>query len=48
MAEHNAPALAEMAARFREAVDRDLWAPRANSAYDLLSVLAGGRKDAAE
>jgi cobaltochelatase CobN len=48
VAEHNAPALAEMAARFREAVDRDLWAPRANSAYDLLSVLAGGRKDAAE
>jgi cobaltochelatase CobN len=48
MAENNAPALAEMAQRFREAIDRGLWAPRANSAYDLLSTLVGGRKEAAE
>ena len=48
IAQNNAPALAEMAARFREAIDRGLWAPRANSAYDLLSTLVGGRKEAAE
>jgi cobaltochelatase CobN len=48
IAENNAPALAEMAARFREAIDRGLWAPRVNSAYDRLSALVGGRKDAAE
>lgn len=48
IAANNAPALSEMAARFREAIDRGLWAPRANSAYDLLSSLVGGRKEAAE
>jgi cobaltochelatase CobN len=32
IAEHNAPALAEMAARFQEAIDRGLWQPRSNSA----------------
>jgi len=41
MAGNNAPALAEMAARLCEAVDRGLWAPRRNSAYDELSQLAG-------
>jgi cobaltochelatase CobN len=49
IASANAPALAEMAARFREAIDRGLWAPRTNSAYDRLSALiADGRKEAAE
>jgi cobaltochelatase CobN len=44
----NPPALAEMAARFREAIDRGLWSPRLNSAYDRLSALVAERKDAAE
>ena len=35
----NPAALAEMAARFREAIDRGLWSPRSNSAYDRLSSL---------
>ncbi len=43
----NAPALREMAARFREAIDRGLWRPRANSAYDRLSALVTW-KEAAE
>ena len=43
IAENNPPALKEIAARFREAVDRGLWAPRRNSAYDELQALAGGR-----
>ena len=41
IAEANPPALAEMAARFREAIDRGLWSPRSNSAYDRLSALIG-------
>jgi len=41
IAEHNPPALREIAARFCEAVDRGLWAPRRNSAYDELKSLAG-------
>ena len=32
IAEHNAPALAEIAQRFQEAIDRGLWTPRSNSA----------------
>ncbi len=44
IADNNAPALAEIAARFCEAVDRGLWAPRRNSAYDELSRLAAGGK----
>ena len=48
IAEVNAPALAEMAARFREAIDRGLWAPRLNSAYDRLSALIDARREAAE
>jgi cobalamin biosynthesis Mg chelatase CobN len=40
--------LAEIAARFREAVDRGLWSPRSNSAYDLLSALITGVREAAE
>jgi cobaltochelatase CobN len=41
IAENNPPALKEIAARFCEAVDRGLWAPRRNSAYDELMALAG-------
>jgi cobaltochelatase CobN len=48
IADNNAPALAEIAARFREAIDRGLWAPRRNSAYDRLSALIAERRDAAE
>jgi cobaltochelatase CobN len=32
IAEHNAPALLEIAQRLQEAIDRDLWQPRSNSA----------------
>jgi cobaltochelatase CobN len=32
IADHNAPALQEMAERFQEAIDRGLWTPRSNSA----------------
>ncbi len=41
IAENNPPALKEIAARFCEAIDRGLWAPRRNSAYDELKTLAG-------
>jgi cobaltochelatase CobN len=41
IAANNPPALKEIAARFCEAVDRGLWAPRRNSAYDELMHLAG-------
>jgi cobaltochelatase CobN len=48
----NAPALAEMAARFREAIDRGLWRPASNAAYGHLTQLIAGRsvrpKEAAE
>lgn len=37
--EHNAPALAEIAQRLREAIDRGLWVPRSNSARALLERL---------
>ncbi len=46
--ECNPPALAEMAAKFREAIDRGLWSPRRNSVYDQLSALIGSHKEAAE
>jgi cobaltochelatase CobN len=48
IADNNAPALSEIAERFREAIDRGLWSPRSNSAYDRLSSLIVERKDAAE
>jgi len=48
IADNNAPALREMAARFREAIDRGLWAPRRNSTYDALSALIAERREAAE
>ena len=43
LAEHNPAALAEMAARFLEAVERGLWQARSNSAYARLHELAGRR-----
>ncbi|WP_431190530.1 cobaltochelatase subunit CobN, partial [Bauldia litoralis] len=48
IADANAPALREMAARFREAIDRGLWSPRSNSAYDRLSSLIDQHREAAE
>jgi len=42
MESSNPAALRETAARFLEALDRDLWRPRANFGYDLLRSLAGG------
>jgi cobaltochelatase CobN len=48
IADNNPPALSEIAERFREAIDRGLWSPRSNSAYDRLSALIVERKDAAE
>jgi cobaltochelatase CobN len=42
IAEHNAPALREMAERLNEAIDRGLWVPRSNSARAVLADLAGG------
>jgi cobaltochelatase CobN len=44
----NPAALREIAARFREAIDRGLWSPRLNSAYDRLGDLMGARREAAE
>jgi cobaltochelatase CobN len=41
IAANNPPALKEIAARFCEAIDRGLWAPRRNSAYEELKGLAG-------
>ncbi|WP_439103741.1 cobaltochelatase subunit CobN [Celeribacter marinus] len=40
IAEHNAPALAEIAQRLLEAMDRGLWMPRSNSARATLEALA--------
>ncbi|MEX0851940.1 MAG: cobaltochelatase subunit CobN, partial [Bauldia sp.] len=48
IAQANRPALSEMAACFREAIDRGLWSPSSNSAYDRLSALIVERKEAAE
>jgi cobaltochelatase CobN len=44
----NPAALREMAARFREAIDRGLWSPRSNSAHDRLVALMDDRQEAAE
>ena len=41
IAEANAPALAEMAARFREAIRRGLWSPTKNSVHARLDALEG-------
>ncbi|MET4632841.1 cobaltochelatase subunit CobN [Kaistia defluvii] len=43
IADANEPALTEMADRFLEAMDRGLWSPRANSAYERLAALASRR-----
>jgi cobaltochelatase CobN len=48
IAEVNAPALGEMAARFREAIDRGLWSPKLNSVYDRLTAMIAAKKEAAE
>jgi len=40
IAEHNAPALREIAQRLAEAIERGLWTPRSNSARDLIDALA--------
>ena len=37
---HNAPALAEIAQRLSEAMERGLWTPRSNSARALVEALA--------
>ncbi len=42
IADHNAPALREMAQRLEEAIERGLWVPKSNSARALLRELADG------
>ena len=42
IAEHNPPALREMAERLNEAIERGLWVPKSNSARALLERLAHG------
>ena len=37
--DHNAPALKEIAERFQEAIERNLWTPKLNSAYDFLKEI---------
>jgi len=39
IAEHNAPALLEIAQRFQEAIDRNLWQPKSNSARARIAEL---------
>ena len=41
IAEHNAPALREMAERLQEAIDRGMWTPRSNSARARIAGLLG-------
>ena len=42
IAEHNAPALREMAERLQEAIDRGLWVPRSNSARNRIEAARRG------
>mgnify|MGYP000078777813 FL=1 len=42
IAQHNAPALREMAERLQEAIDRGLWMPRSNSARARIAAAAHG------
>jgi len=42
IAEHNAPALAEIAERLAEAIDRGLWTPKSNSARMRIDQLRRG------
>ncbi len=44
LAENNAPGLQEMAARFTELLDRDMWTPRSNSVYHELKAITGERE----
>ncbi|WP_375570777.1 cobaltochelatase subunit CobN [Ahrensia marina] len=46
--EANAPALADMLARFAEALDRGLWTPRRNTTQTLLHELMHPNQEAAE
>ena len=41
---HNPDALAEIAARLAEAIDRGLWRPRRNALRERLAALAAGRR----
>ncbi len=41
IAEHNAPALREIAQRLNEAIERGLWVPKSNSARGLIEALIG-------
>ena len=40
MEEHNMPALADIADRLQEAIDRGLWTPKSNSAKATLQELS--------
>ena len=42
--DNNAPALHEMASRFLEALDRELWTPRSNSVYHELRAITGAQQ----
>lgn len=42
IAEHNAPALREIAERLAEAIERGLWMPRSNSARARIEAVRGG------
>jgi cobaltochelatase CobN len=44
----NPAALREMGDKFRRAIERGLWSPRSNSAYDRLSALINEHAEAAE
>ena len=44
LAAHNPDALAEIAERLGEAIDRGLWRPRRNSVREALAALAAGRR----
>ncbi len=45
MADHNPAALQEMATRFQEALTREMWQPRSNSAAARLAGWADGKED---
>lgn len=43
IAEQNAPALQDIANRLQEAIDRNLWTPRSNSARARIAAIAAGK-----
>ena len=43
IADHNAPALQDIANRLQEAIDRNLWTPRSNSARARIAAIAAGQ-----